>query len=177
MQKPKYSRRFKERVLKLQQQWLNNNQIIKETWIELSTLQYMQENLRSFRQKTIDWVVYKKCKNCQVYRIKAEYPKSWIDKNWTIAYKSNCVACSRLIRKNKRLLWEIDKEKVKERTKKCRQEKESWFYYNRRMNQLKESWLRNKYLKDQRIYQRKYRDKKRMEKINLILKEKRNEWT
>lgn len=132
------------------------------------------ELLPSFRSRIRNWVEEKRCINCNIWRIKELYPKSWKNRNWTIAYKSNCSDCNNLKYRNKRkLATKEEKEKLKLRNEKCRKNKWEWYFYKQKKARIIARWERDLFLRKERILQKKIRIKKSQERLTLLLKEKR----
>ena len=161
----KYTRKQRELVKKLYFQEVVLTEIAKKTKLSYATVEYMTENIKTFRIREMNWIIWKRCLNCKVWKIlEVNYNKSWVTEKWSILYKANCKYCHNLLIKNKRKLWLINLEKSNERNKKWNK-LNPW---NKKRN-LQARWLREDYLIKQRIRQRKVRRKATILK-NLTLK-------
>lgn len=97
----------RNKINKIKQDYLYSdlkyNQILTKYKLQTKELEEL-EKLPSFRKRIIDWVVESRCNNCDVWKTKDQYNKSWITKQGTQSYQSKCRYCNNLIKRNQRKL-------------------------------------------------------------------------
>lgn len=177
--RPSFTRWEREKVKKLYNEGANISQIFLETGVMKPVIEYMIYNIPTFRHKTLNWVEYKRCLCCKVWKTKEdEYNKSWKTASWTQLYKSTCKYCAWIKMSNDFKLWKIDLEKAYARNKKWR-DKNPWYFKKRKAKMIKE-WtygIRKKRMaKAQSEVRQKERDKKYQNLILLAEEKRKNEF-
>ena len=174
IKRPQFTRWERERVKKLYDAWTQIYIINEQTGVPVHIINYMIDNISTFRIKEINWITHKRCLNCKVWKPKTtEYNKCWTTKSWTTMYRSDCKVCCWVKYKNDRILWKIDKEKSRKRNKEWWARQEKWVYYRKIVDKLKEEggyWL---FLARHRKNQMKLRRKKAAEKLQALIDNKR----
>ena len=104
------SRRLKLKLKQLYFEWATDQELIKVAKIPSIQLQDLLSNI-TFRKYTDEnWVKWKRCLTCNVWKQLDKYTTKWVSRYWNKIIDQNCYECKKLLQKNYHV---INKQKIK----------------------------------------------------------------